>query len=108
MIRQHQRTDEVPWLTLDLDQYDGRYLMMAWPKMPFVKGSYSAPLRGQYTTLFGAAGEPELGGRLIFAGEHCSIFNQGFMNGAVETGNLAAQLILKKRPRALTGKAYGK
>jgi monoamine oxidase len=30
-------------------------------------------------------------GNLFFAGEHCSAWYQGYMNGAVETGRMAAE-----------------
>jgi monoamine oxidase len=68
---------------------------MNWPKHPFVRASYTCPLVGQFTTLLGAAATPELGGRLIFAGEHTSPDFSGFMNGAVESGNRAAREILE-------------
>jgi len=76
-------------------QFDGKRAVMNWPKNPFVLGSYTCPLVGQFTTLLAAAATPELGGRLIFAGEHTSADFSGFMNGAVESGNRAAREILE-------------
>jgi len=76
------------------NKFDGRRATMNWPKYPFVQGSYSCPLVGQFTTLLAAAAVPELDGRLIFAGEHTSADFSGFMNGAVESGNRAAREIL--------------
>jgi monoamine oxidase len=38
-------------------------------------------------------GEP-IGGRLLFAGEHTSERWQGFMNGAVESGQAAARDVI--------------
>ena len=35
-------------------------------------------------------------GNVHFAGEHCSVDFQGFMNGGAETGRLAAAEIAKK------------
>lgn len=35
-------------------------------------------------------------GDVYFAGEHCSVDFQGFMNGAAETGRVAAEQILEK------------
>jgi monoamine oxidase len=35
-------------------------------------------------------------GNILFAGEHCSNDHFGYMNGAAETGRLAAESILKK------------
>ena len=76
------------------DKFDGKRTIMNWPKYRFIRGSYSCPLVGQYTTLLQAASGPELGGRLVFAGEHTSSDFSGFMNGAVESGNRAAREIL--------------
>jgi monoamine oxidase len=63
-----------------------------WPTHPWTKGSYAAYRPGQWTTIHGAEGERV--GNLHFAGEHCSINSQGFMNGAVETGESAAKAVL--------------
>jgi monoamine oxidase len=76
-------------------KFDGKRAVMNWPKNPFVGASYTCPLVGQFTTLLAAAATPELGGRLIFAGEHTSANFSGFMNGAVESGNRAAREILE-------------
>lgn len=73
---------------------DGNRTMLNWPSMKTVKGSYSCPLVGQYTWVYGAAATPELDGRLIFAGEHTSAESPGFMNGGVDTGNRAAKELL--------------
>ncbi len=59
---------------------------------PFVRGSYSCWLVGQYTAFAGYEGVRQ--GRVHFAGEHCSVRNQGFMEGGAETGIAAAQEIL--------------
>lgn len=67
---------------------------MAWPRHPWVKGSYSSPKVGQYTTLLDAVATPEGGGRIHFAGEHASAEWLGFMNGAVSSGERVAREIL--------------
>jgi monoamine oxidase len=64
-----------------------------WPTYRFSQGAYSCPLVGQLTTVWEATGTPELDGRLLFAGEHTSADFGGFMNGAIQTGNVAASLI---------------
>lgn len=69
------------------------YSRFYWPDYKFSKASYVCFKPGQYTTLEGAQSARE--GRLFFAGEHCSFEFQGFMNGAAETGRLAAEAILK-------------
>ena len=84
--------------------YDGNQVLFRWPDNPFVKGSYTCPRVGQYTTLIGSPGETELGGKLLFAGEHVSVRYQGYMNGAVQTGNQAARsLIAELRGHAHAG-----
>jgi monoamine oxidase len=64
-----------------------------WPSHPFTKGSYASYLVGQWTGISGAEGERV--GRLHFAGEHCSLEAQGFMEGGCETGQAAAAEILR-------------
>lgn len=65
----------------------------AWLNEPFTKASYMnlAPghVRAYWQTLFTPAG------RLFFAGEHATAF-QGFMEGAVESGQRAAKEIIGK------------
>ena len=75
--------------------YDGRAGSMNWPKVATALGSYSAPLVGQYTWINAAAARAELGGRLLFAGEHTSLVSPGFMDGGVESGNRVAKEFLK-------------
>ena len=65
-----------------------REVRFHWPSQPWVMGSYACYAPGQWTTLRGAAGE-RVGG-LLFAGEHCALDNQGFIEGACETGEQAA------------------
>ncbi len=77
--------------------FDGKAGSMNWPKVPWALGSYSAPLVGQYTWVYEASPTPELGGRLLFAGEHTSLSSPGFMNGGVESGNRVAREVLGKR-----------
>jgi monoamine oxidase len=58
---------------------------------PNLLGSYACWKVGQYTTIAGA--ERERSRNCHFAGEHCSINYQGFMEGAAEEGARAAQEI---------------
>ena len=67
---------------------------MHWPTQPFVRASYASYLPGQWTTMRGVEGESI--GNLHFAGEHCSLDAQGFMNGGCETGERAAEAVLSK------------
>jgi monoamine oxidase len=63
-----------------------------WPSFPQTRGSYACYRPGQWTSIRGAEGEPA--GNLHFAGEHCSLEAQGFMEGGCETGERAAAEIL--------------
>lgn len=75
--------------------YDGRAAAMNWPKMPFNQGSYSCPFVGQYTWIYKESPKPAMDGRLVFAGEHTSTVSPGFMNGGVESGERAAEDVMK-------------
>jgi monoamine oxidase len=65
---------------------------MHWPSFRFARGSYASYRPGQWTTLRGVEGEPVR--NLHFAGEHCSLEAQGFMEGGCATGEAAARAIL--------------
>ena len=71
---------------------------MHWPSNEWVKGSYACYGPGQWTSLRGAAGE-SVGG-LHFAGEHCALDSQGYMEGGCKTGELAARAVLAQRGNA--------
>lgn len=68
--------------------FNGKSSHFYWPNYRFAKGSYSCYKPGQWTSFAGAEIKPVE--RLFFAGEHCSMKYQGMMNGAVNTGKLAA------------------
>ncbi|HEV7587976.1 MAG TPA: FAD-dependent oxidoreductase, partial [Longimicrobium sp.] len=65
-----------------------------WPTFPWTLGSYAAYHPGQWTTLRGVEGRSECANTLHFAGEHCSLEAQGFMEGGCETGEAAAHAVL--------------
>ena len=65
-----------------------------WAKDPWVRGAYSYYRVGQANTYGQLAGRSE--GRFLFAGEHTSIDNIGFLDGAVETGERAARRLLAR------------
>jgi monoamine oxidase len=69
-------------------QWNQRATVDFWLGNPFTLGSYSYWKVGQYTQFAGIEGRPE--GNAFFAGEHTSIDFQGYLNGAVETGERAA------------------
>jgi monoamine oxidase len=64
---------------------------IAWPNEPFTRGSYMALAPGEVTAHWEALLSPA--GRLFFAGEHATPL-QGFMEGAVESGQRAARMIM--------------
>lgn len=68
--------------------WNGRATVDFWPGNPFSRGSYSYWQVGQYTRFAGIEGEQE--GNAYFCGEHTSIDAQGYLEGAVETGDRAA------------------
>lgn len=69
-----------------------RVVRFHWPTFPWTRGSYASYRAGQWTALRGAEGESVDG--LHFAGEHCSLPAQGFMEGGCETGEAAARAVL--------------
>jgi monoamine oxidase len=73
-------------------QWNGRATVDYWTGYPWTKGSYSYWKVGQYTTFSGV--EKEVSGACHFCGEHTSQDFQGYLNGAVETGERAAAEVL--------------
>ena len=78
-----------------------REVRMHWPTHPWVRGSYACFRPGQWSALRGAIGE-SVGG-LHFAGEHCALETQGFMEGGCESGEIAAAAVAARLgiPQAL-------
>ncbi len=72
--------------------WTGRATLDFWTAYPWTKGSYSYWKVGQYTKFSGM--EKERQGNCHFCGEHTSQDFQGYLNGAVETGERAADEIL--------------
>ena len=72
--------------------WNGRATIDFWPGYRWTKGSYSYWKVGQYQRFAGM--EARRQGNCLFAGEHTSIDFQGYLNGAVETGQRAAGEIL--------------
>jgi monoamine oxidase len=76
-----------------------REVRMHWPTHPWTLGSYACFRPGDWTGLRGAIGE-SVGG-LHFAGEHCALETQGFMEGGCESGEAAARAVLAQAGGAL-------
>jgi monoamine oxidase len=68
--------------------FNGRAFTDRWVADPWARGSYAAFLPGQYTRYYGYVGKPE--GAIHFAGEHTATDNQGYLEGAVESGERCA------------------
>ena len=69
---------------------------IAWNNEPFTQGSYVAFGPGEVTTYWELLRKPV--GRLYFAGEHTAV-NQGYMEGAVESGQRVAAEIMAREGR---------
>ena len=76
-------------------EFNGRAWLDDWTEDPWSRGSYAAFLPGQVTrfSYSGLLGRRE--GGLHFAGEQTSIEYQGYMEGAVESGERCALEILR-------------
>lgn len=74
--------------------HNGKKAIMHWPTQPFAKGSYACFKKGDIINVLPHVATPV--DNLFFAGEHCSVDFQGFMEGGAETGKKAAEEILKK------------
>jgi monoamine oxidase len=73
-------------------RWNGKATLDRWVDNPWTKGSYSYWKVGQYTDFAGVEGRRE--GNCHFAGEHTSTDFQGYLNGAVQTGQSAAQELI--------------
>jgi monoamine oxidase len=74
------------------DHWTGRATIDFWTGYQWTKGSYSYWKVGQYTKFSGM--EKVRQGNCHFAGEHTSQDNQGYLEGAVETGQRVVDEIL--------------
>jgi len=77
-------------------EWNGLATVDFWTGYPWTLGSYSYWKVGQYTRFSGIERVPE--GNAFFCGEHTSIDFQGYLNGAVETGERAAGEVLDSLP----------
>ena len=84
----------------------GPFRRTAWHRDPLTLGAYSTFAPGQLTRFarlmwiedeHGGASQIAGAGRILFAGEHLSDAYPGYMNGAAQTGRLAAEVITGRR-----------
>lgn len=92
--------DLIPGLT---EAWNGKATRLHWPTHNYALGSYACWKPRQYTEfmqnyvyLEGAEGQEFAVENLIFAGEHTSDEYQGYMNGAAQSGRLAANAVLSR------------
>lgn len=69
-----------------------RIISYAWQRDPFTDGAYALYKPGQWFGLRPILARPH--GKVLFAGEHIADW-QGFMEGAIETGEAAATSLIK-------------
>jgi monoamine oxidase len=74
--------------------FTGRAHLDVWVHNPWSRGSYAAFLVGQYTRFPEAVRAGREGG-VHFAGEHTDTDQQGYIDGAVRTGERAARELLR-------------
>jgi monoamine oxidase len=74
--------------------FTGRAWLDDWVADPWVRGSYAAFLPGQTIRYGGVIARSE--GGLHFAGEHTSVAYQGFLEGAVQSGERCAREVLSR------------
>lgn len=69
-----------------------------WPTELFIKTGYSSPGLGQILTVGKLLNEPfqPFNGRLLFAGEHTEMGYFGYMEGALRSGERAAQQLIQQ------------
>ena len=77
--------------------WNGRATVDFWPGNPRTLGSYAFYRPGQYTAFGGVEGRAE--GAAHFCGEHTSQDAQGYLEGAVESGERVAAEIVATLPR---------
>lgn len=69
-----------------------RIISYAWQRDPFTDGAYALYKPGQWFGIRPILQRPH--GKVLFAGEHIADW-QGFMEGAIETGESAAQSLIR-------------
>ena len=72
--------------------FSGQAARMHWPTFPYALGSYTCYRPGQWA-YWSYEGARE--GNIHFCGEHCSLDFQGWLEGAVESGQRAANEVVR-------------
>jgi len=66
-----------------------------WPAQPFIRAGYVSPGKNQIFKVGKALNEPYLD-RIFFAGEHTQMDHFGYMEGALRSGERAANLLMQQ------------
>ena len=74
--------------------FNGRAWLDVWARDPHVHGSYAAFMPGQFTRYWGNVGRAE--GNVHFGGEHTQTVGQGYLEGAVASGERCAREVMTK------------
>ena len=89
--RAHRFVEQLGPVLPGVTDYNGRAVLDYWTGRPFTRGSYAYYRVGQMTAFAGVEGKPS--GGCHFAGEQTSYTFQGYMEGAVKSGERAAMEI---------------
>lgn len=73
--------------------FDNRSTVVAWARQPLAGGSLSYFAPGQYLQGLGSFQSADYDGRMVFAGEHTDPRFHGTVEGALQSGRRAAELI---------------
>ncbi len=91
--RQEIITNDLKTLDMRAPQLARGIISQSWQRDPFSQGSYALYRPGQWFEIRPILQRPH--GKVLFAGEHLADW-QGFMEGAVNTGEAAADALLGK------------
>jgi monoamine oxidase len=79
-------------------QWNGKVVLNNWPKNPWTRGAYGYYAPGNYSSFVGYEGTRQF--NCHFCGEHTSLVAQGYLEGAVETGQRCAKEIMDDLKKA--------
>ena len=74
--------------------FNGRAWLDVWARDPYTHGSYAAFTPGQFSRFWGNVGRAE--GNVHFGGEHTQTVGQGYLEGAVASGERCAREVAAK------------
>lgn len=90
--RMHIVAGDIAPLEEDAPKKARRIVSYAWQRDPYTDGAYALYKPGQWFGIRPILARPH--GKVLFAGEHLADW-QGFMEGAIETGEAAATALIK-------------